>query len=204
MKHGTEIALKTIAAALLIFAFSLIGNYIARFLFCFPAADRIPYIQNYSIMKFIVYGTSRNSVSARFWIYDNYGREIAVIDRSWNGESLNIDFVSAEFRDKKVLFPFRIYPHRYRSTIPVLIHYKSGTHLYPYYLEDKQCLLMSYIQGIQARKDLYTLARFALRQSTKVFGNYAKLYTLNLSGAQSGIYYSIYTSYDGSLYFKQD
>ena len=87
--------------------------FAVRFANCFGAAERLPGVERYEIMRILPYGTSAGSdgetVSASVSILDTSGNECARIERSWRGSVLAVDFKSAEFSGKRFYFPCELY-----------------------------------------------------------------------------------------------
>lgn len=166
---------------------------------CFGAAKRIPSVETFVQIRFVIYGSSDDTVSGRFRLYDNMGREIAVIERSWPGGTLFIDYVSAEFSGKKFQFPLRIYTHdsRFKS-----FSKNSGTQLSSYYMSDGLFRIYD-IKGNE--KDFKQLAQYALRpdffgRSQWVSGlSHSGRQSLNLGGCEPGKTYTVVTDFSGSL-----
>lgn len=175
---------------------------VSQFTRCFSAAERIPSVVEYPIVRFLIYGMSisdsGDTVSAQVTILDTAGNECVTVERSWNGSSLSIDFVSAEFSDKKFLFPYLIYGKE-TVTTRASITRKAGTQLPSYYLENGKCILFGSNTTLIDRRDLYSLARFALNPIASFTRTFSHRYSVDLSQCQPGIYYTIVTGTDGSL-----
>lgn len=198
MKKSSEIIILFLSDILLA-AFAVAGStHLIRFIECFRAADQLPFVSEYPVMHVLVYGSSADSggdtVSARISIMDTGGTEISVIERSWNGTALSVDFVSASFSGKKILFPFRVYGSRL----------SEGTKLAPYYMEHGRCFLLDTDASSSDLRNMYRLGRCVLSPAMRVFTRYTELYTVDLSGCTSGVYYTVYTGFDGRLFIKQD
>ena len=208
MKINTErqdICIK--AAALTVFAvlfvFALVDIY--RFRVCFKAADKIPHFSDVVQIRFTVYGFSGDTVSAVFHLYDSSESELATVERSWNGSSLYIDFVSARFNGICIYFPRRIYStHQGFNALKV---YRSGTQLSRYYMNSGECLLYDF-EG--ARKSFSRLCRYALRPdifgtSQRVGGTaYSSVRSFNLGSCIPGESYVFTVGSDDSLVLKKE
>ncbi len=184
--------------------FVLLGTalfYFFIFARCFFSVKRIPEITSYPVMHVLFYGSSPDTVSARFTILDTDGKEFCIIDRSWNGQSLSVDFTSASFGGKEFLFPLSIrsskagYENSARSG--------GGTFLPKYYLEDGECILLSSRYSSKIRAALKNLCFFAIWQSKRVQSKYSKIYSLELSGLKTGSGYEIVIDSKGSLKLLQ-
>ena len=94
-----------------------------RFANCFAAAERLPSVERYEIMRILLYGTSVGSdgetVSASVSLLDTSGNECARIERSWRGSALAVNFKSAEFSGKRFYFPCELYGREIVSTSPL-------------------------------------------------------------------------------------
>lgn len=169
---------------------------------CFGAAERLPAVIDYSVMRFMIYGNSivdnRDTVSAQITILDTAGAECVTVERSWNGSSLSVDFVSAEFFNKIFLFPLRVYGKDTITTRGGFSRKAKTTLLASYYLENEQCILFGTNATQQDRRDLYALAKFAVSPISSVVG-ISHRYSIDLSQCEAGVYYSIVTGTDGSL-----
>ncbi|MBP3709491.1 MAG: hypothetical protein J6I73_03680 [Treponema sp.] len=173
---------------------------------CFSAASRIPRIENYEVMRILIYGASASesgeTISAVISVLDTSGNECAVIERSWRGSSLAVDFKSAEFSEKKIVFPYMIYG---RATIaPQRAFAKAGTMLSQYYSEHGQCLLLGAGSTCDDRRNLHTLLRFALNPAAHFAAGFSRTYTIDLSRCATGVYYSITTGTDGTIALRRE
>ncbi len=173
-------------------AFMLVFFVISiQFFACFGAAKSLPEIGRHRIMRVIVYGSTYDmnsaTVSARISIMDTEDSEVAVIERSWKGSTLFIDFVGADFLGRKVYFPYTV-----RSDAR-----KKGTLLERYYMEHGRCYLAGDNITEKEQKSFYYLGRYALGQAKRIFTAFTRLYTIDLSQCLSGRYYSVYTGMDG-------
>ena len=84
---------------MLIFAWVIFvfGSYISLY----SAASRLKKTSQQEFLRVRIYGSSSsldgNTISASFSIVDKAGNEIAVIERSWSGNYLAVDFEEAAF-----------------------------------------------------------------------------------------------------------
>ena len=176
--------------------------YMTSFIRCFAAAERLPTVLHYPVMRLLIYGTSgkgaEETVSATVTVLDTAGNECVTIERSWRGSSLSVDFVSAEFSGKKMLFPHTIYGRHTVSTRRRVLHH-GGTDIASYYLEEGRCRLLGAPAPVKSQRDAYTLARFALNPLSEYIRGFSHRYTVDLSRCQTGEYYAITTGTDGAL-----
>ena len=182
--------------------------FAVRFGSCFGAAERIPHTENYEVMRILLYGSSStesgDTVSAVISLLDTAGNECAVIERSWKGSSLAVDFSSAEFSGKRLLFPQAVYGRESFYERRGFAGEKSGTSLAHYYNENGQCMLFGTGTTYENRQDLYRLSRFALSPASFLTAGFSKKYTADLSRCETGVYYSIVTDSRGKLEIRRD
>ena len=172
-----------------------------RYANCFAAAERLPSVERYEIMRILLYGTSVGSdgetVSASVSLLDTSGNECARIERSWRGSALAVNFKSAEFSGKRFYFPCELYGREIVSTSPLFR--RRGTELFRYYNENTQCMLLSAASTFEDRHDLYALARFALSPFSAFAAGFSRTYSADLAQCRAGVYYSIIVGTDGTL-----
>ena len=171
--------------------FGIIASYVFQFFFSFSLAKAIPDNEKFFIpAKFVIYGSGYNTVSARVWLYDRNGAEIAVIERSWNGEKLFLEFDTAEFQQKIIPYPSHLYTED---------SYKNGVRLDRYYNEKGLCRLYSDIgEPDKVKNAYYRLSLFALSRFP-LSGGHSKKITLELSNYKTGELWSIITAVDGTV-----
>jgi len=201
----TELYIKVFSLA--VFAVLLIAasDDFYRFRVCFGAGKRIPPFTDAVPVRFLLYGSSGDTVSAAFYLFDSAHKELAAVERSWNGSSLYIDFVSARFNGICIYFPRRIYstPQGFNA----LKVYRSGTQLSRYYMNSGECLLYDF-EG--ARKSFSRLCRYALRPdifgtSQRVGGTaYSSVRSFNLGSCIPGESYVFTVGSDDSLVLKKE
>ena len=176
--------------------------FAVRFANCFGAAERLPSIERYEIMRILLYGTSVGSdgetVSASVSILDTSGNECARIERSWRGSALAVDFKSAQFSGKRFYFPCELYGRETVSPSSALFR-RRGTELFRYYNENGQCMLLGASSPFERRRDLYTLARFALSPFSAFAAGFSSGYSADLSQCRAGVHYSVIVGTDGIL-----
>lgn len=195
MNKNHELVIKTVAS-IIVFVFILTACYFSyRFLRCFGDAKELPRIPAYDMMHFTVFGSSGDTVSGRFTLYDTSGKEIAEIERSWNAPSLSITFTAACFDDRLFVFPYKIYGSENKNIW-------NGTSLEPYYMEHGLCLLLSEWSSKKQKRALYHLGVFALAKSVSYFTKFARQYTIDLSTCDSGREYMIVVQQTGTPYLE--
>lgn len=193
----------------IIFVFLFIVLLINTVLFfrCRYLAKDLPE-QTPLLMRIYLYGSSENqdgsTVSANISILDSSSSEIAVIERSWNGTFLAIDFTTVSFYGKKFYFPQKIYgtDSVYSKYYP--LEKKNGSLVSPYYLENKKCLFFGTGYTVEQRSDLYTLAVFSKSPLSYIMPYFSKKITVNLSRCQSGKNYGLYLDRFGNLVLSEE
>lgn len=171
--------------------------YTFVFIRCFFSIKYVPEFHDAPLMRVMIYGNSKETVSARLSMMDSGGKEFAIIEKSWKGQNLTIEFSSAAFGGKELLFPIRIYSESYNRSGNVSVY--KGTRLTRYYLDDGECAFISDYRPVKEKRALHSLAVFADSQSTKFQSRYSKIYSLNLSALEYGVTYEITTSSDGKI-----
>ena len=176
--------------------------FAVRFANCFGAAERLPSIERYEIMRILIYGTSvgadGETVSASVSILDTSGNECARIERSWRGSVLAVDFKSAEFSGKRFYFPCELYGREIVSASSPFFR-RRGTELFRYYNENKQCMLLGSPSTFENRHDLYALARFAFTPFSVFAAGFSRDYSADLAQCRAGVHYSVIVGTDGKL-----
>ena len=82
-----------------------ITAYWFQFISCKKTAEKLDYLPAIKPVRFLVYGSSSGTVSCHFSLYDRNSREIASIERSWNGGALYVDFATVSFNKTVLQFP---------------------------------------------------------------------------------------------------
>ena len=163
---------------------------------------------SFQIVRVLLYGSSQedsgDTLSGRISLMDTKGNEIAVIERSWPGVYLFIDFTKSNISGKNFYFPYLI-----RSTEKLYeknnkLKRRKGTYLYPYFMENRQCLLFNSSENEKSRRDLYKVAKFSKNPGIMYFSDITKNIVVNLSECQSGIYYGIFINEEGKLVFREE
>lgn len=199
------------AAALLILVAALVGvlayNAVG-FVRCFRAAE-LAEAGAYQLMRIVVYGSSLSAegetVSANISILDAEGNDCAVIERSWNGTSLSVDFVRAEFSGRRFFLPLAVRASGAAAVRPRLPRAASGSSsLMHYYLKDGRCCLPGSGGSDAGRKALFQSARFVLNPLSLAFRlGYASRCSVSLAQCGSGAYYGIFVEDGGRLELRE-
>lgn len=184
--------------SLLLFFFVIQLFWVSSFI---SAGKKVP-AMSYEIIRLVVYGSSEDSdgstVSAKISILDTNGNEISAIERSWPGSYLALDFTSAIFGSNRYFFPYRV-----RGVQSIIdkneMGNRKGTLLYPYFMENGECILYSLYEGEGARKELYKIAKFASRSTLFSHAKYTGDLCVDLSRCESSVSYGIFATEGGSL-----
>ncbi len=175
------------------------------YLSCWNAAAGL--LQNIpqEFLRIKIYGSTfeseGNTVSGTFSIIDSNGNEIAVIERSWSGSYLAIEFALVNSSGKRFIFPSRIYG---KNRIIEERHERShGTLLEKYYNDYGQCMLLGYGSSFKTRRQLYKIAAFATgKYRVPAFGLVTR-FSIDLSGCRPDKYYSIRFDEDGNYIVEE-
>ncbi len=156
-------------------------------------------------LRIKIYGSSSdsdgNTVSGTFSIIDSNGNEIAVIERSWSGSYLAVEFSRVGADGKYFVFPSRIYGKN--RIIEERRERSKGTQLEKYYDDYGQCMLLGYGSSLKARKKLYRIAAFATgKYRLPAFGLITR-FSIDLSACRPDRYYSISFSADGDYVVEE-
>lgn len=135
-------------------------------------------------------------ISARVTIPDTQGREQAKVERSWKGQSLYITFNKVTYKDKTLYFPDTISSNE--KTI------NKTSHLYLYYLENKECLLLAENASANRRHALYKVAMTLSNPLFILRKKFYKQQTISLNDCKIGSTYSIYIDTNYSLVLKEE
>ena len=206
MKSRIEISIYNVASfLLLIFTFTLLF-FLSQFIRCFSASDAVPELADYSLIRICIFGSStengNSTVSARIAFLDSDNTEYAVIERSWSGSNLSMEFLCTSFGGKTICFPFRIYGSE--STLAEKVSVKRGTKLYPYYIENGLCFLLGSSKSKKIKKSLYKLASYAFISQFQPVSNFTKKQVLNFGNLRTGEMYTIHTDFKGNLLIQHD
>ena len=180
------------------------------YLACWNSAVSLPSNIPQEFLRIKIYGSStdseinRNSgstVSGTFAIIDSNGNEIAVIERSWSGSYLAVEFARVGVDNKYFIFPSRIYgKNRIIEERRERFH---GTLLEKYYDDYGQCMLLGYGSTLSHRKKLYKIAAFATGKYPVPSFGLVNRFSIDLSGCRPDRYYSISFNEDGSYVLEQ-
>lgn len=178
------------------------------YLACWTSANSLPSNIPQEFLRIKIYGSSSDAggnadstVSGTFSIIDSNGNEIAVIERSWSGAYLAVEFARVGIDGKYFIFPSRIFGKN--RIVEERRERSHGTFLEKYYDDYGQCMLLGYGSSLKQRKQLYRIATFATGKYTiPVFG-LATRFSIDLSACRPDHYYSISFNADGSYILEE-
>ncbi len=167
-----------------------------QFFSCKAAAESLGKMPAIKPARFLIYGSSPGTVSCHFSLYDRNAREIASIERSWNGGALYVDFASVKFGDTMLQFPVRLYSD----------HSDKGVFLKRYYLLNDICTIYSvYGEDPEEIKKIRKLCTFAFTASKlPIYKKYTSINTVRLTSVPVGRISAIYVSTDGNITLLPD
>ena len=169
------------------------------YLSCWNAAASLPSNVPQEFLRIKIYGSSYDSeftVSGTFSVIDSNGNEIAVIERSWSGSYLAVEFARVYADGKYFVFPSRIYG---KDRITEVRRERShGSLLEKYYDDYGQCMLLGYGSSLRQRKLLYKIAAFATGKYKVPGFGLSSRFSIDLSNCRPDKYYSIRFNEDGS------
>ena len=155
----------------------------------YTSAKKLPCLDDKEVMRIKLFGSSisedGNTVSAVFSIIDTNGNEMAVIERSWNGNYLTIDFYKTNISGKNFFFPSAIYGKEEMLAGP---RRTRQTSLSRYYDENKECLLLGFGSTKKQRQLLYNISSFSNGHFKVLRIGRVKKISTDLSFCQTGIY----------------
>lgn len=163
--------------------------------------------ESLELLRIKLYGSSQtpdgNTVSATFSIIDSNSNEIAVVERSWAGSYLAVEFDVLNMAGKHFIFPGRIYGknHIFENRL----NKKKITSLERYYNENRQCMLLGYGSNYRQRHQLYSISTFVtetLHVPVIDFG-YTSKYIVDLSNCKTDKYYSIARDINGRVILQE-
>lgn len=176
-----------------------------EYTFGFIASRKLPENFDQEYLRIKIYGSSTtesgNTVSGTFSIIDTNGNEIAVIERSWSGAYLAVEFSQIKFTDKYFIFPSSIYGKN--RIIEERKERKNGTDLEKYYNDYGQCMLYGYGTTWAQRKALYQISTLATGKNKVINIGIKSTFSLDLSGCSTEKYYSIFSDENGNLFVKE-
>ena len=165
------------------------------YLSCWNSAASLPSNIPQEFLRIKIYSTTEDTVSGTFSIIDSNGNEIAVIERSWSGSYLAVEFAGLSVNNRYFFFPARIYGKN--RIIEDRKERSKGTFLEKYYNDYGQCMLLGYGSSLKQRKRLYNISAFATgKYKVPTFG-LVKRFSIDLSSCRPDIYYSISFDKDG-------
>lgn len=175
------------------------------YLSCWNSAVSLSQNVPQEFLRIKIYGSSglnnSGTVSGTFSIIDSNGNEIAVIERSWSGSYLSVEFARVGIDGKYFVFPSRIYGKN--RIIEERRERSHGTLLEKYYDDYGQCMLLGYGSTLDARKKLYKIAAYATgKYPVPAFGLVTR-FSIDLSGCRPDRYYSISFSADGDYVVEE-
>lgn len=173
----------------------------------YVSAKKITAFDTYEYLRIKLYGSTQtpdgNTVSATFSIVDSNLNEIAVIERSWSGSYLAVEFDVFRMNGRQFIFPGKIYGKNH--IFETKLSRRKVTNLEKYYNENKQCMLYGYGTTYSQRHLLYNIATFATKTTlfpVPDFG-FTKKYILDLSNCITDKYYSVTQSPEGNLTIQE-
>ena len=193
-----------ITLAVIIYIIFTCWSYLA----CWNAAVSLPSNIPQEFLRVKIYGTSSDTtdtadstVSGTFSIIDTNGNEIAVIERSWSGSYLAVEFARVGVNGKYFIFPSRIYGKN--KIIEERRERFHGTLLEKYYDDYGQCMLLGYGSTLRERKLLYKIAAFATGKYKVPSFALVTRFSIDLSGCRPDRYYSIRFNEAGSIVVEE-
>ena len=180
------------------------------YLACWNSAVTLPSNIPQEFLRIKIFGSSSeaeagvsagNTVSGTFSIIDSNGNEIAVIERSWSGSYLAVEFARVGVDGKYFIFPSRIYGKNH--IIEERRERSHGTLLEKYYDDYNQCMLLGYGSSLKQRKLLYRISSFATgKYLVPTFGLVTR-FSIDLSSCRPDKYYSIRFSSNGNYIIEE-
>ncbi len=206
----TNYFIKLVSPLLTLFVIAFIVFTCWTYLSSWNAATSLPSNIPQEFLRIKIYGSSSeiegvgstgSTVSGTFSIIDSNGNEIAVIERSWSGSYLAVEFARVGVDGKYFIFPSRIYGKN--RIIEERRERSHGTLLEKYYDDYGQCMLLGYGSTLRQRKLLYRIAVFATgKYHVPGFGLVSR-FSIDLSGCRPDRYYSIGFNADGGYIIEE-
>lgn len=188
----------------LLFVFYSVANALL-YLQCFNASHQLVENLNQEFLRIKIYGSSTtsqgNTVSGTFSIIDTNGNEIAVIERSWSGAYLAVEFAQINLNGRYFVFPSKIYGKN--RIIEERKERKKGIFLEKYYNDYGQCMLLGYGSSLAERKALYKISVFATGKYPFLTFGLTSRYTIDLSSCHPDKYYTISSDKKGNLVINE-
>lgn len=200
-----KLLLKSIISVFLIFVLLLVSYNCFIYLQCFSISRKIMVPVEQEYIRFKIYGSSYTengpTVSGTVSVVDSNGNDIALIERSWTGLYLAVEFAQCNFLGTNYIFPNKIYGKE--SIIDTRTDIKQGTSLEKYYNENGQCMLLGYGSEFKERHALYNLARFATRKIKLFDFGTTSSFIIDLSECKTEVYYSIKRDEFGKIFIEE-
>ena len=171
------------------------------YLACWNSAVTLPSNVPQEFLRIKIYGSESDTVSGTFSIIDSNGNEIAVIERSWSGSYLAVEFARVGIDGKYFIFPSRIYGKN--RIIEERRERSHGTLLEKYYDDYGQCMLLGYGSTLKQRKLLYKIAAFATGKYKVPSFALVTRFSIDLSGCRPDRYYSIRFTENGNFVVEE-
>ena len=186
-------------------AFVIITPGLFEYFLCYKAVKQTKEYIATEYLRIKIYGSSEteegDTISGTFSIVDSNGNEIAVIERSWKGAYLAVEFVEFSMENKKYIFPATIFG---RKSVIYNSHQKEkGVSLEKYYNENGECILPGVKSNLKERVFLYRISHFSLKKNSLFGIKHRKTIIVDLSSCQNGKYYSIIRSSAGYLFVQE-
>ena len=156
------------------------------------AAQVLTGIPTYTPVKFRVFGSGEDSISANFKLYDSEGSEIGAVERSWRDESLIFDFIAVKCGAGTVLFPYRIRGQNNAGAA-------NGTNLIRYYKQNGDCVMYGQRLSEKEQNALNRLYKYAVGIVPYFPTRYGSVVSIELRNCRSGLEYHIISRNNGSL-----
>lgn len=191
---------------ILVFAsivYILLNCYV--YLVAFSSSHQLNLNQEKELLRIKIYGSSDtgegSTVSGTFAIIDSNGNEIAVIERSWSGAYLAVDFVQVNLNGKNYIFPSRIFGKQ--RIIEVRKERKSGIFLEKYYNDYRQSMLLGYGSTLKDRRNLYNISLLANKNIPILNLGTTTIHTMDLSDCKTNTFYSISFTREGRFLIQE-
>lgn len=171
------------------------------FVFSFLNASEKIDLRDYQPVEIQIFGVSEtdisSSISAKISIKDLDGNECATIERSWNGSSLEIDFIGIQEGNRKYWFPKTIRAMEHGEEIEK----DKGLDLKKYYFIENRCLLAGKNEAKQ--RELFKIARFAFSPLCITKYSFIDKKTVRLSSCKNFVPYGIFCDSEGKLFLSE-
>ena len=201
-KINKKLIKKSFWFALLILIFSYLFFTFISYTKLFYSSKKIDLFNNTEFLRIKIYGSSSlpdgNTISGTFSIIDSKGSEIAVIERSWQGSYLAVEFLTVNVLNKSFSFPSSIYGKE--KILDDKKSKKNGTTLEKYYNENGKCFLVS---SRNSQRALYNICSFAQEKIPLVDFGINKKTTIDLSNCEFNKYYSIAQDSRGNFILQE-